>query len=79
MTFVPVLHFFTGVNSECSCFDGLCMKAEEISELSKTSKMELLWKIVKCLKTLTIFAIAFILDVWHGLNTPLKSICSGNT
>ena len=42
MTFVPVLNFFTGVNSECSCFDGLRMRAEENSELSKTSKMELL-------------------------------------
>ena len=41
--------------------------------------MELLEEIVKIFKTLTIFAITLILDVSLGLNTPLKSICSGNT
>ena len=63
MTFVSVLNFFTRVNLECRRFNGyLCVRAEKNSELSKTSKMKLLEKI-EYLKTLTIFAITFILDV----------------
>ena len=63
MTFVSVLNFFTRVNLECRRFNGyLCVRAEKNSELSKTSKMKLLEK-TDYLKTLTIFAITFILDV----------------
>ena len=48
MIFVSVLHFFTRVNSECSRFKRLlCIRAEKNLELSKTSKMEPLEKIVK--------------------------------
>ena len=63
MTFVSVLNFFTRVNLECRRFNGyLCVRAEKNSELSKTSKMKLLEKIVKVFKN-TIFVITFILDV----------------
>ena len=54
------------------------IRAEKNSELSKTSKMKVLEKIVKIFKN-TIFAITFLFDVWLGLNMPLKSICTGNT
>ena len=45
----------------------MCVRAEKNSELSKTSKMNLLEK--RSLKTLTIFAIAFILDVGFNSKT----------
>ena len=49
MAFVSVLHF---------------VRAENNSELSKTSKMKVLEKTVKIfIKALTIFATTFILDV----------------
>ena len=52
----------------------MCRRAEKNSELSQTSKMELLHKTLKRFNTKTIFAINSISDVWLGLNTPLKSI-----
>ena len=56
MTFVSVLNFFTRVNLECRRFNGyLCVRAEKNSELSKTSKMKLLEKIVKVFKNTNYF------------------------
>ena len=44
----------------------------------KTSKMKLLEKKLKIfIKALTIFAVTYLRC--RGLNTPQKSICSGNT
>ena len=40
----------------------MCVKAEKNSELSKTSKMKLLEKIVKIFKNINYFSITFILD-----------------
>ena len=54
------------------------IRAEKNSELSKTSKMKVLEKIVKIFKN-TIFAKTFLFDVWLGLNIHLKGICSWNT
>ena len=45
----------------------MCVRAEKNSGLSKTSKMNLLEK--RSLKTLTIFAITFILDVGFNSKT----------
>ena len=67
MTFLSVSHFFTRVNSDCSRFNSYC-RAEKNSELSKTSKMNLLEKIFKIFKN-TIFATTFILDVGFNSNT----------
>ena len=46
----------------------MCVRAEKNSELSKTSKMNLLEKIFKIFKN-TIFAITFILDVGFNSKT----------
>ena len=80
MTFISVLNFFTRVNSECSRFSGYCIKEQRrIQNLAKHLRWSFSRKQLKYLKTPTIFAITFILDVWLGLNTPLKSICSRKT
>ena len=55
MTFVSVLHFFTRVNSECSRFNIVCVRADKNPELSKTFKMKLLEKIVKIFENTNYF------------------------
>ena len=47
-------------------------RSEAYLELSKTNKMEHFAKIVNGWKSLNIFVKGSILDVWLGLNRPLK-------
>ena len=55
MTFVSVLHFFTRVNSECSRFNIVCVRAVKNPELSKTFKTKLLEKIVQIFENTNYF------------------------